>query len=160
MENVKTHFFVLLVRVLFGEKTSKFDKGLSERGSPSSFQLNGVAVLSLLFFFHFFFFTCLRPGTSVTGLPSALIHRISGRGLPVAAHSTTVPVVLEKSIRLAGSFRKTGPDSDEELAAAVAEPSLHSHGPIIHQTHENEIIIIIIVSTSPSPIAITQTLTR
>ena len=46
----------------------------------------------------------------MTGVPSALIQRISGRGLPVAAQSTTVPVVLEKSIRLVGSFKKTGPD--------------------------------------------------
>ena len=30
--------------------------------------------------------------------------------MPVAAQSTTVPVVLEKSIRLVGSFKKTGPD--------------------------------------------------
>lgn len=77
----------------------------------------------------------------MTGLPSALIHRISGRGLPVAAHSTTVPVVLEKSIRLDGSFKKTGPDSDDELAAAVAEPS-PTHAPI---NQIDEIIIIIAV---------------
>jgi hypothetical protein len=79
-----------------------------------------------------FLFTCLSPGTSVTGLPSALIHRISGRGLPVAAHSTTVPVVLEKSMRLVGSFKKTGPDREDELAAAVAEPS-PTHAPINHK---------------------------
>ena len=66
--------------------------------------------------------TCLRPGTSVTGVPSDLIQTISGRGLPVAAHSTTVPVVLEKSILFAGSFKKTGPEREEELAAAVAPP--------------------------------------
>ena len=54
--------------------------------------------------------TCLSPGTSVTGVPSALIQSISGRGLPVAAQSTTVPVVFEKSMRLVGSFKKTGPD--------------------------------------------------
>ncbi len=84
---------------------------------------------SLKFLVRMFIFTCLSPGTSVTGLPSALIHRISGRGLPVAAHSTTVPVVLEKSIRLDGSFKKTGPDRDDELAAAVAEPS-PTHAPI------------------------------
>ena len=105
--------------------------------------LNGVVVCcslpSFFFFFFFFFelvsflflflFTCLSPGTSVTGLPSALIQRISGRGLPVAAHSTTVPVVLEKSMRLVGSFKKTGPDREDELAAAVAEPS-PTHAPI------------------------------
>ena len=85
--------------------------------------------LYLKFSTFIFFFTCLSPGTSVTGLPSALIHRISGRGLPVAAHSTTVPVVLEKSMRLDGSFKKTGPDRDDELAAAVAEPS-PTHAPI------------------------------
>lgn len=82
-------------------------------------------------------FTCLSPGTSVTGLPSALIHRISGRGLPVAAHSTTVPVVFEKSMRLAGSFKKTGPDS-EELAAAVAtepESPLHAPNPSKRKSH-------------------------
>ena len=104
--------------------------------------LNGVVVCcslpSFIFFFFFFelvsflflfLFTCLSPGTSVTGLPSALIQRISGRGLPVAAHSTTVPVVLEKSMRLVGSFKKTGPDREDELAAAVAEPS-PTHAPI------------------------------
>ena len=105
--------------------------------------LNGVVVCcslpSFIFFFYFFvelvsflflfLFTCLSPGTSVTGLPSALIQRISGRGLPVAAHSTTVPVVLEKSMRLVGSFKKTGPDREDELAAAVAEPS-PTHAPI------------------------------
>lgn len=83
-------------------------------------------------FYLNFLFTCLSPGTSVTGLPSALIHRISGRGLPVAAHSTTVPVVLEKSMRLVGSFKKTGPDREDELAAAVAEPS-PTHAPINHK---------------------------
>lgn len=107
------------------------------------FFLNGVVVCcslpSFIFFsklvsflFKFFLFTCLSPGTSVTGLPSALIHRISGRGLPVAAHSTTVPVVLEKSMRLVGSFKKTGPDREDELAAAVAEPS-PTHAPINHK---------------------------
>ena len=95
-----------------------------------------IAVVHFFFFFFelvsflfLFLFTCLSPGTSVTGLPSALIQRISGRGLPVAAHSTTVPVVLEKSMRLVGSFKKTGPDREDELAAAVAEPS-PTHAPI------------------------------
>lgn len=55
-----------------------------------------------------------------------MIQTISGRGVPVAAHSTTVPVVLEKSILLAGSFKKTGPESDEELAAAVAESPIQT----------------------------------
>lgn len=96
-----------------------------------------VAVVHFFFpswsvFYLNFLFTCLSPGTSVTGLPSALIHRISGRGLPVAAHSTTVPVVLEKSMRLVGSFKKTGPDREDELAAAVAEPS-PTHAPINHK---------------------------
>ena len=84
MENVKTHFFVLLVRVLFGEKTSKFDKGLSERGSPSSFQLNGVAVLSLLFFFPFFFYLSetgyIRDGAAIGFNPQDLRTRIAGGG--------------------------------------------------------------------------------
>jgi hypothetical protein len=34
---------------------------------------------------------------------------ISGTGLPRAAHSTTAPVVLEKSTLLGGSLIKTGP---------------------------------------------------
>lgn len=55
--------------------------------------------------------------------------------MPVAAHSTTVPVVLEKSIRLAGSFKKTGPDN-EELAAAIGEPS-PSHAPNPSENAEN-----------------------
>lgn len=89
-----------------------------------------------------FVFTCLSPGTSVTGLPSALIHRISGRGLPVAAHSTTVPVVLEKSMRLDGSFKKTGPDRDDELAAAVAEPS-PTHAPINHRKKRYNLLLLL-----------------
>ena len=66
-------------------------------------------------------FTCRRPGTSLTALPSALIQVISGRGFPVAAHSTTVPVVLEKSTRFGGSFRNTGPDSESSPAKPVDE---------------------------------------
>lgn len=34
---------------------------------------------------------------------------ISGGGLPRAEHSTTAPVVLEKSTRFKGSLRKMGP---------------------------------------------------
>ena len=69
---------------------------------------------------RFYAFTCRRPGTSVTSLPSGLIQRMSGRGLPVAAHSTTVPVVLAKSTRFGGSRRNTGPDSESSPRQAIA----------------------------------------
>ncbi|KFM65573.1 hypothetical protein X975_27214, partial [Stegodyphus mimosarum] len=43
-------------------------------------------------------------------LPSrACVHRIEGAGMPSAEHGITVPVELENSTLLGGSYVKTGP---------------------------------------------------
>jgi hypothetical protein len=52
-------------------------------------------------------------------------------------------------MRLDGSFKKTGPDRDDELAAAVAEPS-PTHAPINHRKKQIQFVVIIIWSSSSS----------
>ena len=64
--------------------------------------------------------TCLSPGTSPTALPSARTQMISGWGFPLAWHSTTAPVPLEKSTRFGGSLTNTGP-IDSSSAQATTE---------------------------------------
>jgi hypothetical protein len=53
-----------------------------------------------------------------TGLPSPDSQLMLGGGLPPAEQSTRAPVLLAKSTRAGGSFRKDGPKKD---AAAVGE---------------------------------------
>ena len=55
VENVKTHFFRAVGSGSFWWENVKIRQGAKRARFPSSFQLNGVAVLSLLFFLIFFF---------------------------------------------------------------------------------------------------------
>lgn len=59
--------------------------------------------------------SCRRDGTSGTGVPSAVSHRMCGAGCPAAVQSIHAPVVLEYSNLPGGSNRKDGPVKSDEI---------------------------------------------
>lgn len=61
--------------------------------------------------------SCRSDGTSGTGVPSDVSHRMCGAGCPAAVQSIHAPVVLENSNFPGGSNKKDGPvksDDDED----------------------------------------------
>lgn len=63
--------------------------------------------------------SCRSDGTSGTGVPSAVSHRICGAGCPAAVQSIHAHVVLENSNFPGGSNKKDGPvksdDDDDDM---------------------------------------------
>ena len=83
---------------------------LMTRAVKFSYTFNHISPKIFTFQFGAPKLTCLSPGTSLTISPLPLTQTMCGIGVPRAWHTISVPVVLEKSTWLGGSWINTGPD--------------------------------------------------
>lgn len=143
-ENVDLNiFFVLLI--IHGVKSFRME--LISRGRCTPLQLHyaewrhicfaqhkciGINSIAKLWFYvsYFHYYHYVEFDGVLMYMWVCTNHINSGGGLPLARHSTTAPVEFEKSMRLIGSFTKTGPLFSSSFvvgAACISEMGKKAH---------------------------------